>query len=272
MATATGDGPIVFFTAQGQQVSYPLSEIEFDGGTPRTKTPPATADAEALSAWLAFLAKEGRIAPTPVEPPGNAMLVTATEPGSAGNRITVTVASTAQSDKVNITITELDVYAGVSLGTLAAQLGTSTAAGARPGLVRVKTVGTLDPVEGAAAAVTSTPPSWDVPSATTGTPSFTLEARRTGTDPARVTITVTDLDGPTGNKTFTLKVTWTLETLNVTVASLAALATAAAFAVEITPIAPATSFTKLPKPGTVTLSGGAEVTAAKPASATILAS
>src|SRR5512138_3469835 len=123
MPAATGDGPIVFFTAQGQQVSYPLSEIEFTGGTPRTKTAPATEDADALSAWLAFLAREGRIAPAPVEPPGNAMLVTATEPGVAGNRITVTVAPTAQSDKVDVIVTELDVYEGISLDTLTVQLG-----------------------------------------------------------------------------------------------------------------------------------------------------
>jgi phage tail sheath gpL-like len=271
---AIGDGPITFFTTQGQQITYPLSAITFEAGVPTVTPAPAAEDADALAAWLASLVKQGRLRPQPVEPPGEAMIVTAKEDGVAGNRITVKVTPAVSGDrtKVDIAITSIDRYERMTLDSLEDTLGTGAASGERPGLVRIKSVGTDDPVEGAAAPANpqTTPPSWIAASATAATPAFTVEARRTGTDPARVTVTVTDLDAAATPATFTLTATWMVEAKDVTASSLPALATAAAFAVDITPSPPTGSY-KLPMPGTVSLEGGAEVKPATPARATILA-
>lgn len=271
---AIGDGPITFFTTQGQQITYPLSAITFEAGVPTVTPAPAAEDADALAAWLASLVKQGRLRPQPAEPPGEAMIVTATEAGLAGNRITVKVTPAASGDrsKVDVAITAIDRYEGMTLASLEETLGTSSASGERPGLVRVKSVGALDPVEGAAAPASpqTTPPSWIVESETPATPAFTVEARRTGTDPARVTVAITDLDASATPATFTLTATWLVEAKDVTASSLPALATAAAFAVEITPSPPTGSY-KLPMQGTVSLEGGAEVKPATPARATVLA-
>jgi hypothetical protein len=266
-AAAVGYGPISFFTTTGIELSIPLSELYFDagggvhsnvyGGTP------------GLSEWLTYLVNQGRITRGSTPTPGPAMVVTATEAGTAGNRITVNVgASTAtppDPNKVHITVSEVDVYDGLTVATIESFLGSSAVAGSSPGLVRVKLpLGTGDPVV-ADGVATGTPPTWTFNNgATPAATAFTLEGRRAGTVAARMTIHV----GPVTSGTFKLTVTWSYDQ-EVDVAGLAAFATAVGFLVQITPPDGATAFTNLPATGTTQLGGGADPAQA---SATVLAS
>jgi hypothetical protein len=269
-AAAVGYGPISFFTTTGIELSIPLSELYFDagggvhsnvyGGTP------------GLSEWLTYLVNQGRITRGSTPTPGPAMVVTATEAGTAGNRITVNVgASTAtppDPNKVHITVSEVDVYAGLTVANIESFLGSSAVVGSSPGLLRLKLpLGTGDPVvaDGAAASPQTTPPSWSFNNgATPAAVAFTLEARRAGTAPARITAHV----GPVAAGTFTLTVTWSYDQ-EVNVAGLAAFATAVGFLVQITAPDGSMTFTNLPATGTTQLGGGADPAQA---SATVLAS
>jgi hypothetical protein len=276
--TAEGEGPVVFFTGDGQQVTYPLSAITFENGEPTATPTPQPGDVATLAAWLKVLVKQGRLAPAPAQPAGEAMKVTAVETGTVGNRITVSVtaAAAAPSDptKVDVTVTSIDVYAGLTLGALLTTLGSSTGTATQPGLVQFKPPlppGGPDPVEcPAAGPTTASPASWDLPSPT---PAFTVEPRRTGTDATKLTVGVSNVAGPAGDKTFTLTATWQVKVPGVTALTVGTtLKTAVAFAVVIDPPPTGGGLFKLPRLGTVTLGGGAEAALAKPATATILAS
>lgn len=276
--TATGEGPIVFFTKSGQQVVYHLTAVTFDGDEPKVTPAPASDDDEALTAWLKTLMKQGRLEKAPAEAPTEAMKVAAAEPGTAPRRTITVEVKPAENDatKVEVTIRLADEYADVTAATLLARLGSGTAPGSeKPGLVRVKpATATIDPVEGFAVApgTQTTPPSWAAASATTGTSAFVVEARPTGAtlDPALVKVRVSNVEttGAAGTRKFKLTASWILKR-EVNVGALATLATDAAFAVAITP--PDGGVYKLPALGIVTLSGAADAAAAKPASATLLA-
>jgi hypothetical protein len=265
---AVGDGPVVFFTKAGQQVSIPLSAIYFEGGAVKT----TLTGLDDLDAWLKHLVKQGRLAPKPIDFAGDAMIVTAAEDGTAGNRITVLVEATSDKTKVDVTVTSIDVYEGLTLASLQATLGTSTVNGSRPGLVRLRPGATADPIEHAAdpSSPQGTVPSWEAQSATT-TPAFIVEARRPNTDPAAVAVVITKVEGVASAKTFTLTATWSVKVRGVTATTVPALVTAVAFAVVIDPPTGGGGY-KLPRVGTVTLGGGAEAALAKKATATILAS
>jgi hypothetical protein len=263
-----GDGPIAFYTDEGQQVLIPLSTISIDGD--EVTTTMALEPAAALSAWLKHESKLGRIRAVPDEPPGEAMRITAVEPGTIGNHITVTIDGGA-TDTVDVTITSIDEYRGLRLVDLEPTLGSTRVTGSRVGLVQFKTPGTADPIEGDAAPTDpqSAPPSWIASGG--ANPAFTVEARRPGTDPLRVTVHVGNIAGAGAALTFTLTATWSVKVRGVTATNMEApdgLVNQAAFIVRIEK--PASGVYKLPKAGTiVTLSGGADPVA-RQATTTVL--
>ncbi|MBK8211893.1 MAG: hypothetical protein IPK78_20065 [Rhodospirillales bacterium] len=125
-------------------------------------------------------------------------------------------------------------------------------------------------------------PTWTVAGVAAGTTSFTLEARGPGSDlgqpphQPKWTIKVDDVvQPPTGKKTFTLKVEWT-NTVTVEAGDLGVDPDTSGS--KLFPLAFATTITKpdgtnlkLPRPGAVTLRGGAEAAEATKAKATLLA-
>ncbi len=204
------------------------------------------------------------------------MTVTATAPGSPGNKIQVEVgpATNGNPAMVDVIVSEEDLYKGLTLTSLVAQLGTSTTRGTKPGLLLVKT-----PIPAGAAApvanngsVTFTDPTWTISG--TGANALTLEPQRAGTgfDDADFKVSVSDV-AVAGVGTFTLKVVWKKTLTNVTLTNVPLTDLAATLNTEfgylVTFTAPAGS--KPLQRGTVTLTGGNESVAATKAVANILA-
>ena len=282
--TAVGDEPVVFFTDSGQHLFLPLSDIEFDGAVPQSKTHTSAS----LGNWLKYLVAQGRLAagPTPALP--DAIVFEAPDEGSTGNNILVKVAANTPTS-VYITVTETDLYEGLTLDPasdfylpkIIGASGVAPSTKSRLGLVRVKTIdpGAPDPAEGPAQPVAGTIPSWTIAGAGGATdPSFTLEARAAGSEAGGWVIEVSDVKQAGGARaTFTLEVTWT-KTVILAEADLTILPSEPAsplfplaFAVTIKRPAGASAL-KLPRPGSVTLQGGAENAPATTATATLSAS
>lgn len=278
-----GQGPVAFFTDQGQQQSIPLSSLRLDDNN-NVKVDGAVPVGQ-LATWLKYLVSQGRLWPIPDPPAGAAMKVTAAQDGSTGNTIVVTVA-TALTDPtlLDVKIVETDVYTGVVFNAAAASANSNAGAanylpnvlgivggatGSKPGLVRV--VGPITaPVDpdpaGAVARTGTTKPRFAVPAGGGGT-AFTLEARAddTATPPAVWTAKVRDLQA---DQTFTLEVTWQRVVPAIGATQLQSLVNAFAFAVRIE--AP-TGGLKLPALGMATLAGGADAAGPVAATATLLA-
>jgi hypothetical protein len=277
---AVGDGPIVYFSDTGTQVLLPLSAISFDGNAVKSK-PAAT---PSLQIWLDYLVRRGRISPGTAPAAADAMVFTAAAAGDTGNSIVVRVSpNTPDGTKVDIAVSEKDVYEGLTLATMTATLGSSgsATAGTRPGMVRVQSIatGSPDPAEGPATPVAgATTPAWTVPNSADATKaSFTLEARGPGAEKGTMTIAVSKVAGAAGAKTFTLTVSWT-STITVGTADLtvspsdaASKFAALAFAVKVSKPTGAADL-KLPRTGTFSLAGGAEPAAATSAAVTVQAS
>ncbi len=272
----------MFARDDGRQISIPISDIAFENGKPKTISTPAD---DELTAWLVYLANQGRLRQTPAAPASTALTLKAAIAGSTGNKLVVNVApNNAEATKLDVTVTETDVYDGLTFNLAQLDDATSvtkvlgiagTADGTRPGLVQFVGPKPAAPVEltvavpGAVVQPQTNKPTINVPStAANAAPlSFALIARAAdaGTVAARWSAAITNLD--TTAKTFTLTVGWSKTVTIAGTADLAGLATEMAFAVAITlPTNPA-----LPAVGTTHLSGGAEIAAATKAAATVLA-
>lgn len=263
---AVGYGPIVYFTRSGTQLSLPVSAIYFDSADKVQARRPVDEDTEGLRKWLAYLVEQRRlsreVAPVP-PPPGDSIVVTAKELGVGGDRLSVTVATPVSGGTgVEVTVSEIDRYPEMTVAALATTLGDGASPGTTPGVVRLLSVGTLDPVEGEAVRnLTATPPTWEVRNAS-GTAAFVLVPRLPATVPDLVTVRV-DLDatGVAGPRKFTLTATWSKTVPVVTAGALGTLDSALDFVVDVDVPTPA----KLPMEGTFSLRGGAEIVPAKAA-------
>jgi hypothetical protein len=276
-----GAGPIVFFTQAGTQITLPLSAVYFDASDQVKVRRADDGDTPQLTKWLEYLVDQKRITRAVTPPrtlPGPSMVVTARVAGADGNRITVRVATNAaDTTKLDVTVTEADVYEGLSLDVTAATsidkvLGlTGGAAGTRASLVRVDAITGTPPLPNlGAVAITSTSagiPSWTVQGGNPAVTSFILSARATGSEGAGAlwTVEVAEITATA----FTLEVSWTKTVTIAAVADLAGLDAALGFAVAVARPEGALAFTDLPAPGTFTLQGGAGSVAARPASATV---
>jgi hypothetical protein len=277
---ALGDGPIMFFN-QGAHIEVPLSALFFENDQIDTTRTDLRA-VPAFVAWITFLSQQKRIVAAAAPPVASAVILEAADPGSAGNNIQLTV-TRKTATTVDLTATETDIYPGLTMATLKARLGADgvAALGTEPGLLHVKAFPAGSETQTVVATTTasiaptgtSTAPKW--PIAGTGTSAVTLEPRNGGAafneaDAIAVVISNVSADG----LTFTLTVSWTLTVPNVSLAggggttSLAAAFGALGFLVDAR--APDGGF-KMPRPGTVRLSGGAEQRAPVLAGTTLLA-
>lgn len=278
---AAGAGPIVFFTQAGTQITLPLSAIYFDASDQVKVRRADDADTPQLIKWLEYLVDQKRITRAVTPPPalpGTSMVVTARVAGADGNWITLGVATNAaDATKLDVTVTETDVYEGLSLDSASVTsidkvLGLKGgAAGVRASLVRVDAITGTPPMpnEGAVA-ITATHagiPSWTVPGGNPAATSFTLSARAAGSEGpgALWTVEVSEVTATT----FTLEVSWTKTVTIGAVGDLAGLDAALGFAVAVARPEGSSAFTALPALGTFSLKGGAERVDAKTASAAV---
>lgn len=276
---AVGDGPVVFFS-NGVQVEVPLSAIYFENdavGTTRT-------DLTGFDKWIQFLASRNRLIAAAAPPLAKALVVKAVSPGAAGNNIQVTV--TRKTDTtVDITVTETDVYEGLTLATLVRQLGSRTDPAERPGLLWVKqfpanpadptTVTTVPP--GIVAGGTATAPIWQIAGGNTTATAVTLEARTNTPATAFLasdfTVAISNIQAPAvgapPDAKFTLTITWTRKVLDVAIGDIPARLDALGYVVSFSLPAGTTTFTKLPRPGAFNLTGGRETVTVPAGAATV---
>jgi hypothetical protein len=270
---ATGTGPFEFTDSQDKQVSIPLTAFSFDSTSKLIIDPSwqAVTGAQPAAALLAYALAEKLIKPAAAPSPFPAMILKAADPGWGGNYITVTIsnvvpdaASPPSNDPTqatfNITVTETDIYSGLTAATIESVLGSSAVTGSSPALVRVL-AGSVDPsgVPSVTSGVLSgSPPHLDVDG--TGSPPrvFTLIAKKAGVDSTltHVQVTPNTSSPPTTPETFTLQASWTKPPVTVTLATLQA-EVSSQLGYEITVSLPASGAYSLPAAAATTLSGGA---------------
>jgi hypothetical protein len=261
---------VTILASDGRQVSIPISALSFDTTQPTQVivTPSLGAHQADAQKWLNYLATIGALVPGTAPPPALAMSFTATNPGSAGNRITVTIAYPDPTQPLfNVTATETDTYTGLTPATLKAVLGTETIAGMTPGLVRALDAETPtlipDPVTATLATTGPTVPA-AVVLQSGGSNAFTLQAREVGSDGTLITVVVSA--GAVAGS-FNLAVGWTKTVQNVALATAASQLAALSYLVTVS--APTSGTFALPIAATLLLAGGVD---SQDAQASVLAS
>jgi hypothetical protein len=271
-----GNGPISFFSA-GSQYSIPLSLLTFDGSqltisSDANRTDLSDLLPKGLAHWLDYLANQGFVSPAPSPPVTQALVFKAADPGVTGNDVTVAIAyGSGTPKKYTATVTKTDQYTGLTKDNIVSILGMGATAGSQPGLVKVKDAPTFTAVANATA--TLTPPaagagqlaafSLDFGSGNT----LTLAASKAGPDGNDIAIKVTDA----ASGTFSLTATWTKATATIDT-SIPTPATAFdPLKYVVTVSTPPSGTLGAPQAGLYTLSGGADVTPAATATATVFA-
>lgn len=264
---ASSSGPVQITDSVGKQLVIPLTALYFnDQGQIKADKWPLYTSQPALQApidkWLSYLVRQGLVAPGDVPPPLPAFTVEARDAGANGNAITIEIdnvtpdTATPGHSTADVTVTETDTYAGLTPSNLAATIGTLSAAGTRPGLVRLATSSPALPaaVEGDLA---GSPPAFAAGTA------FTLQSKVDDAEALTTHVVIKDVN--TGQNSFTLVATWTK---SVTGMQIDDLDSEFGYVVQLVGTVSAP-----PAEGTVTLVGGADplsVAAAK-AKGTVLA-
>jgi hypothetical protein len=288
--TVLGNGPFEYTDpTSGKQVSIPLSALFFDPSNNNQLSINSTQWTPAVPAFVAKLlgnlAQQQIIVPVPVASPKPAMVITAKDPGSAGNNIQVVIAIASPNIdptqvKFSVTVTETESYKRLSLNSTSNNyietiLGSDTVQSQSPGLVHVLhaslgatgTPATATPFK---AASTNAKAQSDVKTAD-ATPKtlFTLEAKKKGKD-GELTSVISIGPNAGDPTTFDLSVQWTKQATNLTLANVQG-NTAAALYYEVAVSAPPSGIFSIPAAGTVQLTGGTNGTSATAASAVIFA-
>ena len=277
---ASGNGPFEFTDSQDRQVSIPLTAFAFDSNSKLVVDPSwqTVTQAQPAAGLLAYALAAGLIAPAASPAPFPAMIVKAADPGAVGNNlsgganiaIAVTIsnivpASDPTQTTFSISVTETDIYTGLTCGSIESVLGSSAVSGSAPGLVRVAH-NSVDPTGApleASGALAGSPARFDVHGS--GSPSlvFTLAAKKSGADGTLTHIQVTPNTSspPPAVETFTLQASWTKTANAVTLATLVA-AAQNQLGYEITLALPGGGAFSVPAAATTALSGGGAGSAA----------
>jgi len=283
MTQVTGNGPLEFTNANGRQISIPLSALYFDqNGTLQVDSTWATASGLKPNAGvLGYAQSEGMITPAPAPPPFAAMIIKAADQGAGGNNIVVAISDTSPATDptqttFSITVTETDVYEGLTAATIESTLGSSTVSGSTlvpvktgtsPGLVQVE-AGSVD-TSGFPNALTKASLNGDPAELAVdgeGSPAvvFTLLAKKAGADGATTVIDISpDTSSPpsSSNPTFTLNANWSRMISDVTLGTLVS-TIQSEFGYEITVSLPGSGAYSVPALASSTLSGGTPGTSA----------
>jgi hypothetical protein len=271
---AAGNGPFEFTNAQGHQMSVPLTAFTFDSNSNLIVNAAwaTVMSASPASELMAYAQKNKLIAPATPPAPVPAMIIKATDPGAAGNYVTVQISGIAPAaDPTQTTfivaVTETDTYTGLTAATIQSVLGTCDSTGkplttgSSPGLVQVLS-GSVDPNSSPAAisgALSGNPAHINLDGPGSPALVFTLMAKKAGAAGAYTKIhLVPAVTSPpaSGPDSFNLTVTWTNSVAGVTIGTLAA-AVQNSLCYEITVGTPGSAAFSVPAASSVTLSGGA---------------
>ncbi len=268
MTIAQGGSPISFVDVNGTQYAIPLPWIIFGSAGPSsagwpgwsgTGVPtPAGLQPSQINSWLGTIAAQGLI--TAGAPPPNppAFTVVARDPGSSGNDIVMTFSAihpNTPNNTADVTVTATQIYAGLTITSIQAVLGTPTVPGSEPGLAVVGTPLATLPSATAPTLFSSdptNPPRFAVPSSGGGILLPAHDAATETADAGLIAASITSVAAGPG--TFTLTLTWTKS-----VAGIPASALGGSFGYVLTVTPPAGGFGPLPAANTrVTLLGGTD--------------
>lgn len=269
---ALATGPISFLDGNAAQQEIPLSDIYFDANGPNASKwlslGSNSTNAGLVNALLAQLAAQSLLTPGTQTTPTPALTIKATEPGTTGNVIQVTISNvSASAGTMTMRVAATEVYPGLTTATIADALGTSTATA--NGLVYLQSNDNQPPTavndQSLGAGLTYTVPQ----AANAADTAFVLAAADSGDAADAANISITVAPDPLPATSFTLTSSWNKTVNDLT---LSMLQTANPFGLLVTFTGPADG--PLPAPGTVTLQGGAAATSspAVPAAASVLSS
>lgn len=270
MTAVNALGPITF-NAEGRQYEIPLSQLFFDHGALKADrwddyaTAPVDGPFQkAVNAWLGYLVQAEVITPAKGSAPQPAMLITAKDPGAAGNDISLSISSVTEKPAGSGTfvfdaaVKETDVHKGLTAANVIARLGGAAGGGSEPGLVFVSSPSAFAPRAGTYALGGTPDARADIPkSGVTGPPpplapadvAFTLQAKATGAEGAFTSVTIVS---PGTGGDFDLTATW-----SNTASAVAPSALQSKFPYEIVVAPPpGQTATSAPAAGTYKLTGG----------------
>lgn len=286
-AIAVGSGPIAFTTIGGQALLIPLTAISFENGEVKLSAAYSANQTE-LQPWLDYLARQRIITAGETPPAQPALIIKATDAGSAGNDIQIEFKNIVPDPVAPLdtaktifdaTVTEKETHTlsfdSVSPIFIKTILGTDTTPGSQQSLVHIKDADTPSKpkpgnytLESGDATNKATKP---VDGDPTGT-AFNLEAKKVGAEGNSTVVSISNVD-PTA-KTFVMTVEWTNTITKIKLADLPAkLEGTNQYIIIVTkPDGSSSGFTIIPSVGVFTLNGGADKQEAVKASATIPAS
>jgi hypothetical protein len=262
-----GGSPVAFTDPDGNQREIPLSQLYFDsnGNIKASNWPPYSTYRSIVDPWLAYLVAQKLLTLGAMPASKPALVISAREPGVAGNAVNVTFANPTSNPDPNLATVDTSVsvtqsWSGLTAERLASVLGTGAGTGSQPGLVFLKppppAAGTM-PAAGPVAASGTGPVNFDIPKEG-GSTAFRLQPLfndpQEADDAKLLAVTVGDVDAT--NKSFSLVVTWTKSKT----ASLHDLITNTSnpFAYVVSFAAPAGGLAGPPNAGKITLQGGAD--------------
>jgi hypothetical protein len=263
-APALGNGPVDYTDANGEQHSIPLSKLDFKDGAIEDS---GWSDPGLLK-LLTYLQRQSLLSPGPQAPAVPAMILQAATPGAAGNNVEVAVTKVSIDKKTfSMTVTETDVYKGLTPASIQTVIGGGGHPGTSPGLVIVsaQTAGNPMPAQSTVEHNLAGPDGsgdyvLDIPQKAAGV-AFTVKATRPSVDAPNITVRI---DNATAS-TFDLVAVW-----SKSADKLAPTDVVTQFGYELAVTAPPGGLLT-PNVATIGLAGGSEPVGAVTAKATLIA-
>ena len=265
------NGPISVTAKDGSQVSIPISKLSFVNGEFQIDQdwlkPPIKdkLDENGIKKLLDQLRTEGVLQIVEALSPGIAMVISAADPGALGNTIQIGFSKFQPpvGGKVpfDVTATEQITYKKLTRDTIGSILG-STADGLPAGLIFVSSGAPYQlPKQNDTSKLVGDPAKVKI-AAVTGD-AFELTAKKGGVDSALIQVTISDLT----DTDFTLTARWSKTVTSISVADLQS---NFAYKLKFDPPVKGGQL-DVPAEGVVILSGGVDIQAATPASASVIA-
>ena len=265
------NGPISVTAKDGSQVSIPISKLSFVNGEFQIdqvwlKPIKDKVDENGIKNLLDQLRTEGVLQTVEALSPGIAMVISAADPGALGNSIQIGFSNFQPpvGGKVpfDVTATEQITYKKLTPGTIGSILG-STADGLPAGLIFVSSAAPYQlPKQNGSSKLAGNPATVKIAAATGD--AFELTAKKAGPDSALIEVTVSELTATD----FTLTARWSKTVASISV--LSDLQSNFGYKLKFDPPVKGGQLA-VPAEGIVILSGGADIQAATPASASVIA-
>ncbi len=265
------NGPISVTAKDGSQVSIPISKLSFVNGEFQIdqvwlKPIKDKVDENGIKNLLDQLRTEGVLQTVEALSPGIAMVISAADPGALGNSIQIGFSNFQPpvGGKVpfDVTATEQKTYKKLTPGTIGSILG-STADGLPAGLIFVSSAAPYQlPKQNGSSKLAGNPATVKIAAATGD--AFELTAKKAGPDSALIEVTVSELTATD----FTLTARWSKTVASISV--LSDLQSNFGYKLKFDPPVKGGQLA-VPAEGIVILSGGADIQAATPASASVIA-